>query len=148
MRLFRLGAGQSDFVRGFLAAALLLSASPAATAAEFPFDQELVLDAAPIRPGKHMPMLSVASNGDATIELWCKTVGAHVELSDADIKVEAAPLPDAPPAMMGRDQCTPARVAADGDLLAAITQVTAWHRQGSGLVLSGPMTLRFRANDH
>ena len=110
----------------------------------FPFDQELILDVAPMRPGKRMPMLTVALNGDATIDLWCKRVPAHIMLADTTIKIEAAPLPDALPAMMGRDQCTPQRMQADGDLLAAILQVTDWCAESSGLVLAGPQTLKFR----
>ncbi len=110
----------------------------------FPFDQELILDAAPMRPGKRMPMLMVAPNGDATIDLWCKSMAAHIALADTSIKIEAAPLPDALPAMMGRDQCTPQRIQADGDLLAAILQVTEWRAESSGLVLLGPQMLKFR----
>ncbi len=127
---------------------LLLTVALAGATEQFPFDQELLLDVAPMRPGKHMPMLAVTPNGDATIELWCKTLRAHVEVSDAAIKIEAGPLPDALPVLMGRDQCTPARMAADADLLADITQTTEWHMQGSGLVLTGPKTLSFRPNDH
>jgi len=144
---FCLSTGRAGFARAVLAA-LLPTTMFAAAAEQFPFDRELVLDAAPIRPGKHMPMLTVMPNGDATIELWCKTVSAHVEVSDASIKFETQPLPDALPETMGRDQCTSARMEADSDLLAAIARTTEWRTQGSGLVLVGPKTLEFRANDH
>ena len=134
---------------GRLGVVVALSLLGSALAAEqFPFDQELMLDAAPMRPGKHMPMLIVAPNGDAKIELWCKTVPARVDVSESAVKIEAAPLPDALPDMMGRDQCTPARIAADADLLADIVQSTEWKAQGSGLVLAGPKTLKFRLSDH
>ena len=143
----RLAAGRLNVLP--LAAALLLAAAALASAVEeFPFDRELVLDAAPLGRGKHMPMLLVTPGGDATIELWCKTVGAHADIVDDTIAIKAAPLPDALPAMMGRDQCTPARIQADADLLDAFVQATSWHKQGSGLVLVGPKTLKFRASDH
>lgn len=148
MRLFRLSAGRPTVARAVLAALLLTTSLAAAAAEEFPFDRELLLDASPMRPGKRMPMLTVAPNGDAAIQLWCKDVTARVELTDDAIKIETAPLPDALPQMMGRDQCTPARIAADADLLASIAQATEWRLQGSGLVLVGPQTLKFRASDH
>jgi len=147
MTRFRLAAGRLSILP--VAAALLFAAAVLASAAEeFPFDRELVLDAAPLGRGKHMPMLVVTPSGDATIELWCKTVGAHADIAEDTIAIKAEPLPDALPAMMGRDQCTPARMQADADLLDAIAQATSWHKQGSGLVLVGPKTLTFRLSDH
>jgi heat shock protein HslJ len=133
-------------VRGGILAIALLSIASFCQAAEadFPFDQELLLDAAPMRPAKRMPMLTVAQNGTATIDLWCKTVTGHVELSDAAIKIEPEPLPDGLPQMMSNGQCTEARMQADTDMLAAISQVTAWRRQGSAVILAGPTTLKFR----
>ena len=46
--------------------------------------------------------------------------------------------------MMGAGQCTPQRLQADEDMLAALAQVTAWRKQGGALVLAGPKTLKFR----
>ena len=131
----------SAFACGLLAAAIV----PAMAAEQFPFDQDLVLDAAPMRPGKRMPMLTVAATGDATIGLWCKTVSAHVEFTDAAVKIEPGPLPEALPEMMGNGQCTPQRVEADEALLAKLAQVTAWRVQGGAIVLEGSATLKFRA---
>ena len=147
MIFFCLSAGRLGFMRAVVAA-LVFTTTLANAAEQFPYDQELLLDAAPMRPGKRMPMLTVAPNGDAAIQLWCKDVPARVEVTDDAIKIEAAPLPDALPEMMSRDQCTPARLQADADLLAAIAQATAWQKQGSGLVLVGPQMLKFRASDH
>lgn len=130
----------SAFACGFLAATIV----PAMAAEQFPFDQNLVLDAAPMRPGKRMPMLTVAENGDATIALWCKTVSARVELADAAVKIEPGPLPEALPDMMGNGQCTPQRMEADEALLAKLAQVAAWRAQGGAIVLEGPATLKFR----
>ena len=136
-------------VRGAFVALLILMACGAGVAAEtFPFDRELLLDAPPMRPGKRMPILSVEPNGNARIDLWCRTVPGHVEISDAAIKIEAGPLPEDMPAMQSAGQCTPDRVQADEVFLAALTQATGWRRAGDGIVLDGAQILKFRASDH
>jgi len=132
------------FAGPLLIVCALLGAGHALAADEFPFDRELLLDAAPMKPGKRMPILNVAPNGNATIGLWCKTVTARVEISDAAIKIEPGPLPDALPAMMGNGQCTPERMQADQDLLAAFAQTTGWHMQGTTLLLDGVKPLKLR----
>jgi heat shock protein HslJ len=144
MRLLRRFAGRPVVLRGVFATGLSLLVPGLALAADpFPFDQELLLDAAPMRPGKRMPIVNVAPDGKTTIGLWCKMVTAQVELSDAGIKIEPGPLPEGLPEMMGNGQCTPERMRADQDLLATISQVTNWRLQGSALVLEGPKTLKF-----
>ena len=50
--------------------------------------------------------------------------------------------------MMSAGQCTPERMQADEELLGALIQVTGWRRQGDGIVLEGPKTLKFRPSDH
>jgi hypothetical protein len=136
-------------VRGAVAAILIFMACGISVAADtFPFDRELLLDAPPMRPGKRMPILSVEPSGNARIDLWCRTVPARVEISDAAIKIEAGPLPEEMPAMQSAGQCTPERVQADEEFLAALTQATGWRRAGDGIVLDGPKTLKFRASDH
>lgn len=136
-------------VRGAVAAILILLACGVGVAADtFPFDRELLLDAAPMRPGKRMPILAVEPNGNARIDLWCRTVPARVEISDATIKIEAGPLPEDMPTMQSAGQCTPERVQADEEFLAALTQMTGWRRAGDGIVLEGSKTLKFRASDH
>ena len=145
MAFIRLIAGSGALALG---AFLLLSADVGLAADQFPFDQELLLDAAPMRPAKRMPVLNVEPNGNARIDLWCKTVSAHVELTDAGVKIESEPLPEALPEMMGNGQCTPERMQADQDLLAALAQVTEWRLQGGALDLAGPTPLKFRPSDH
>lgn len=136
-------------VRGAVAAILFLLACGAAVAADtFPFDRELLLDAAPMRPGKRMPVLSVEPDGNARIDLWCRTVSARVEISDTAIKIEAGPLPEDMPTMQSAGQCTPERVQADEEFLATLTQMTGWRRAGDGIILEGPKSLKFRASDH
>jgi hypothetical protein len=131
--------------RGAAAVLVLLSFCGADVAAEsFPFGQELLLDAPPMRPGKRMPILTVEANGNARIDLWCRTVPARVEIADRAIKIEAGPLPEELPAMQGAGQCTPERIKADEEMLASIIQVTEWRRDGDTILLIGPATMTFR----
>jgi len=138
----------SMFRRGVAAALLFLAFAAAAAAEPFPFDQDFLLDAAPMRPGKRMPGLNVEPNGNARIDLWCRTVAARVEISDTAIKVEAGSLPENPPEMQSAGQCTPERMQADEELFATLVQVTAWRREGETIVLEGPKSLRFRLSSH
>jgi hypothetical protein len=136
------------FLRGVSAAALLFLACSIVAAEPFPFDQDFLLDAAPMRPGKRMPGINVEPNGSARIDLWCRTVAARIEISDAGIKVEAGSLPENPPEMQSAAQCTPERMQADEELFASLAQVTAWRREGESIVLEGPKPLRFRLSSH
>jgi hypothetical protein len=136
-------------VRGAIVALLsILICGSAVPADQFPFDQELLLDAAPMRPGKRMPILIVEPNGNAKIDLWCKTVSARLEISETSIKIDADPLPESLPEMLSAGQCTPERIKADEELLADFSQVTEWQRQNGGIVLVGPTALKFRPSDH
>jgi hypothetical protein len=131
--------------RGIGAVLLLLAICGAGIAAEpFPFDRELMLDAAPIRPGKRMPILTVEANGNARVDLWCRTVPAHVEIADASMKIEVGPLPEELPPVQSAGQCTPERIKADEEMLASIVQVTEWRREDDAIVLVGPATMKFR----
>jgi META domain len=153
MRFHHPIAGQSLFAF-FALATLAMPASLSANAANaFPFDQELVLDAQPMRPAKRMPVLTVSENGRATVDLWCRTVVARVQVEGAAIKIETAPLPESLPQYMSEGQCNEARVAADNDMLAALAQVTEWQKRGSGVELksaegASPALLRFRPSSH
>lgn len=134
---------------GILALTLMSGgAQPAAADGAFPFDRDLLLDAAPMRPAKRVPILSVAPDGNATIDLWCQTVAARVQVSAGAIRVEPGPLPPGLPQYMSDGQCTPQRMQADQDMLAAFAQVTEWRQQGRLVVLNGPTTLKFRLSDH
>jgi hypothetical protein len=145
---FRLVAGRYAIVYGAAVLFTLWLVGADRAAEPFPFDQELVLDVRPMPPVKRVPVLSVAANGEARIDLWCRTVGGRVELADRAIRIEPAPLPDALPQYMIEGQCTPERMQADADTLAALAQVTDWRRQARAIVLVGPQTLKFRPSDH
>ena len=147
MRFGRLIAGRVLIICG-IAVGLLLDAGLGRAADRFPFDRELLLDVAPMPPVKHVPILNVSQRGNATVDLWCKTVAARVTLADSDIHIETAPLPETLPPYMIDGQCTPKRMQADADTLAALAQVTAWRRQGQAIVLLGPTQLKFRPSDH
>ena len=146
MRVIHPNAGRQIFACAALA--VILSSGLATAADQFPFDQELLLDAAPMRPAKRMPILTVEPNGNAKIDLWCRTVLAQVEISEATIKIEAGPLPEDLPAMQSAGQCTPERMQADEEMLAALVQVTSWRREGESVVLEGSRELKFRTSDH
>jgi hypothetical protein len=109
---------------------------PAVASESFPFGSELMLDAAPMRGSKRIPMLEIEENGAASIDLWCTSLHAQATVGDATIAIVAGDAPQA--------SCDPDRQARDADLLAALTQVTGWRRNGEVVELSGPTPLRFR----
>ena len=140
----RPGEGSPRFVFALLAAGIcVLDCGLGLAADQFPFDRDLLLDAAPMRPAKRVPILMVAPDGNATIDLWCKTIPAHIDLSDNAIKIEPGPLPEGLPEMMSKDQCTTQRIQADEEFLAVVSQVTAWRKEGGAVVLIGPKKLKF-----
>jgi hypothetical protein len=130
--------------------ALTLSALvPAAAAAtEFPFDRQLMLDVAPMGKVRRVPSVTISADGTARLELWCKTASAQVAIDATAIRILPAPLPDALPQYMSDGQCSPERMAADADLVAALSQVTTWQQAGGVVTLDGPSVLRFRPSDH
>ena len=149
MRFSRLSARRGAIVRALLAAGLTLTAVASAAAdGQFPYDQDLLLDAAPIRPLKRVPVLNVAPDGSATINLWCQSVRGRVQVSDSAVHIEPGPLPAGMPQFMIDGQCTTERMDADLATLTALTQVTGWRRQGQAVVLTGPTMLTFRPSDH
>jgi heat shock protein HslJ len=147
MRLTRLDSGRRFIASIALLAAMTALGGPgmAQPAEGFPFDQELLLNTAPMRPGKRMPSITIERNGNAVIDLWCKSVPAHVELSDTSIKIDVAAMPDELPQMQSNGQCTPERMAADATLLEKFSGVTAWQREGGAIVFNGAVRLKFSA---
>jgi hypothetical protein len=118
---------------------VLLGPPGRASAAEnaFPFGTELMLDVEPLYGSKRIPMLQIEDNGTAAIDLWCSSAHASAAVGETSITIVAEP---AEPA-----QCTPERQSGDETLLAALSQVTNWRRDGDVIELIGPTTLRFRA---
>ncbi len=152
MTFLRRLAGRTLVPRAAVAGGLILFAAAgwrAAMAAEqFPFDQELLLDAHYVGHAKRVPILNVSSDGSARIGLWCRTVHARVQISGAAMRIELGPLPQELPRYQVDGQCTPERMAADDDTLAVFAQVTGWSRRGDLVALTGAQTLRFQVSDH
>jgi heat shock protein HslJ len=117
----------------------MLTTAPVA-AAEFPFEQELLLDAKPMPGSKRVPILEVQPNGRAHVDLWCKSGEALVTVVGDTIVVTLGPMPDAP--------CTPERMQADAQTAEALSQVSQWHLEEDVLVLTGPTPLRFHLSTH
>lgn len=123
-------------------------AASASAVEVFPYDQQLMLDVAPMGKVRRVPSLTIGADGTARINLWCKTAVAQVSVSDTAMQIVPAPLPDALPQYMSDGQCSPERMAADLDLLAVLSQVTGWQKAGGVVTLEGPSALRFRPSDH
>jgi len=128
---------------GLVVAAVLVpvGAPPLADGA-FPFGREMILDANPMRGSKRIPILEIAENGAASIDLWCASLRGQVTVAAETMAIvpgEPNPAVPASPA-----QCTPERVQGDEDMLAALSQVTGWRRRGDVVELVGPNLLRFR----
>jgi heat shock protein HslJ len=127
---------------GFFAVALLLTGVVQAVAAErgFPYDQELMLDASPMKGSKRVPMLDIGPTGEASIEMWCNTVKVQLVVASDTITVVSGAKTDR--------QCTPDRMRGDDDLLAFLEQITNWRREGDLLTLRGSRSMRFRLSTH
>jgi heat shock protein HslJ len=117
-----------------LGSAIFLCAAPNAFAQQFPFGRDLVLDVNPMPFTKRTPVLNVAENGAARIDLWCNRGTAAVFVAANTITIGAGP--------MTLRECRLGH--ADDDLLRALTGVTNWRIEDSVLVLAGRETLRFR----
>jgi heat shock protein HslJ len=136
---------RSRFVGPVLTASLLAAlvaaalTPPAKAQAEaFPFGRELLLDVAPLRGSKKVPILDIGDGGSAEIELWCNAVKAQLIVAGDTVTIITGEA--------STRQCVPDRARADEDLLAALNEITNWRMEPSALVLTGGShTLRFRA---
>jgi hypothetical protein len=113
-----------------------MAITPAASGDSFPLGTTLMLDAAPARGSKRIPMLEIAENGVASIDLWCASARAQAIVADHSISISPGDLQGA--------QCEPDRQSRDAELLAALAQVTNWRRKGEVVELLGATPLRFR----
>jgi hypothetical protein len=125
------------FCRAFFVLFLLAVSPPLAAASDpFPFGATLMLDAAPIRGSKRVPMLEIAEDGATSIDLWCASARAKAVVGDNSITIV---LWD-----QRTSQCEPERQARDADLLPTLLGVTNWRRKGEVVEFSGAAPLRFR----
>ena len=126
-----------NFCRALLVLLLFTVALLLASAGDsFPFGTTLMLDAAPMRGSKRVPMLEIAEDGVASIDLWCASVRAQAVVADNSISIS--------PGELQNTQCEPDRQTRDAELLTALAQVTNWRRQGDVVELLGMTPLRFR----
>ena len=102
----------------------------------FPFNRELLLDTQPMKGSKRVPSLDIRGNGAAEFDLWCNTVRSQLVVAGDTITIVTGPKTERP--------CPPERVRDDEEMLAALTEVTNWRREGDMLILTGPRTIRFR----
>src|SRR5205814_830246 len=102
----------------------LVGAAGAILAAErgFPYDTELLLDASPMRGSQRIPIITTGPRGAAEIDLWCDTVPAQLVVAGDTITIVTGAKTD--------KQCEDARMGADDDLIAPLTAVTNWRRDG------------------
>jgi heat shock protein HslJ len=120
-----------------LALCVLIGLSGAVSAqGQFPFDSELIMDVAPMRGSKRIPNMDVAPNGRLALEMWCNRIEGQFVVAADTVTVLTG--------QATQRQCPPERAQGDEQLLAALTQVTNWRRNGDTLELIGPRTLRFR----
>ena len=102
----------------------------------FPFGQDLLLDARPMKGSKRVPIIEIDDGGAAVIELWCNSMQGQAVIAGDTITIVPGPRTER--------ACPPERVKADDDIIEALQQVTGWRRTGSGVALTGPRTLNFR----
>jgi hypothetical protein len=132
--------------RGFLRQAAVAAAlaapgfwSGAAGADEgFPFGFEMTLDAAPQPGSKRIPTLEVGDNGEAKLDLWCKTGTGQFSVAGNTVIF-------VPGQLQNRD-CPSARAQADDDLVTALSEASTWRRRGDLVSFAGTKPLRFRIN--
>jgi hypothetical protein len=128
--------GLTRFAGGLFAFVFAMGIAPAPASEPFPFSTALMLDAAPMRGSKRIPMIEIQENGMASIDLWCASARAQATVGDNSITI-------APGDLQG-PQCDPERQSRDEKLLAALAQVTNWRRNGELIELLGAIPLRFR----
>lgn len=127
--------------RGLLCLALcwlfLLPAGVSGQEQQFPYDSELILDTTPMRGSRKIPNMDVSANGSIILEMWCNRLEGQFVVAADTVTVLTGP--------STQRQCPPERLEGDERLLAALTQVTNWRRNGDILDLLGPpRPLRFR----
>jgi heat shock protein HslJ len=103
---------------------------------DFPFENELLLEAKPMRGSKRLPSLEIGPNGRTVIDLWCNRVEGQIVVVEDTITIMTGQRTDR--------SCPPERLRGDDEMLTALSEVTNWRRDGVTLVLIGPTTLRFR----
>jgi hypothetical protein len=120
----------------FVAAGLPLGAVAAEEG--FPFGFEMTLDGPPQPGSKRIPTLEIGDNGEAKLDLWCKSGTGQFSVAGNTVIFVPGQLQDR--------GCTPPRAQADDELVAALSEATTWRRRGDQVSFLGTKPLRFHLN--
>jgi hypothetical protein len=124
------------------AVVLLVAATPTTSHAQadngFPFGMEMTLDVERQPGSKRIPNLEIGDAGEVVLELWCKGGKGQFSVAGNTVIFVAG-------AMENRT-CPPDRAQADDELIAALSDVAIWKRQGDFISFIGTKTLRFQLN--
>ena len=115
-----------------------LSALPACAEDGFPFGFEMTLDTAHQPGSKRLPTLEIGDNGEAKLDLWCKSGTGQFSVAGNTLIFVPGP--------MQERACSPERAAVDDDLVAALSAATNWKRQSDLVSFTGAKSLRFQIN--
>src|SRR5436309_887923 len=102
----RLSGGKK--IVGGLAVMAVVLVSSLGSAAEFPFERELLLEAKSLPGSKRVPMLEITRDGRAIIDLWCRSGEGRVKIEDDMIEFTLG--------AMREEGCTPERTQRDEDM--------------------------------
>ena len=127
-----------DTAAALMLAAAMLAARPASAQEEFPFGFEMTLDAAPQAGSKRRPTLEIGDNGEAALDLWCKSGRGQFSVAGNTVIF-------VPGQLQARD-CTPAQAQADDEIVAGLSEAATWKRRGDAVSFIGMKQLRFRIN--
>ena len=136
MTVFARRAGA--FVSVAIALAGVLGTSTARAQEEFPFGFEMTLETRPQPGTKRMPTLEIGDNGEATLDLWCKSGKGQFSVAGNTVIFMPGPMEDR--------GCTPDRAAIDDDVIATLGEAATWKRQGDMVSFLGTKSVRFRIN--
>ena len=93
----------------------------------------------PNQPGsKRLPTLEIGDNGEATLDLWCKSGTGQFSVAGNTVIFVPGP--------MQERACSPERAAVDDDLVATLSAATNWKRQNDLVSFIGTKPLRFHIN--
>ena len=106
---------------------------------EFPFGFEMTLETAPQPGTPRMPTLEVGDNGEATLDLWCKSGKGQFSVAGNTVIF-------VPGQMQERAGCAPGQSQADDETLATLGEAATWKRQDDLVTFTGTKSLRFRIN--
>jgi hypothetical protein len=131
-------AATAAALAGVALAMTTFAAMPARAGEGFPFGFEMTLDAARQPGSKRIPTLEIGDNGEAKLDLWCKSGMGQFSVAGNTVIFVPGQLQD-------RD-CPPARAQADDELVAALSEAATWKRRGDLVSFIGTKPLRFRIN--